>query len=124
MVHLFGAFVARAYNDLLIVAQVGFGYALYFLAHGGGEEQCVAFFGYAGQYFVDAFRKAHVEHFVGFVEHYVFHGVEAGHAALHEVYQSARGGHDHLGAFAQGTYLALYARTAVDGEYVQAVDVA
>ena len=103
--------------------EIVFGNALDFGAHRGGEEQRVALSRHAGEDFVDAFREAHVEHFVGFVKHDVFNGIELCHTALHEVDQAARSGHDDLGALAQGANLAFDARTAIDGEDVEVVDI-
>ena len=65
--------------------EIVFGNALDFGTHGGGEEQRVALGRHAGEDFVDAFREAHVEHFVGFVKHNVFNGIKLCHTALHEV---------------------------------------
>ena len=104
--------------------QVGLGNALYLLAHGGREEQRVTLGGHAGKDFVDAIGEAHVEHFVGLVEHYILHAIELGHAALHQVDETTGCGYDDLHSFAQGAYLALDAGTAVDSQHMQAVDVA
>ena len=123
VVDVLGPLVARAYDNFLVVVQIVFGDALDVFAHGGREEERIALFGHARQDGVDAVGEAHVEHFVGFVEHDVLHGVELGHAALHEVDEAPGGGHDDLGTLAQGAYLALDARAAVDGQYVQPVDV-
>lgn len=96
VVDVFGTFVARTYHNFFVVVEVAFGYALNFLAHGGRKEQGVALGGHTGQYFVDALGEAHVEHFVGLVEHHVLNGVETGHATVHEVDEAAGGGHYHL----------------------------
>ena len=94
MVHVLGALVAAAHHDLLRVVQVALGYALYLAAHRSREEQRVAVVGYALQNGVDALREAHVEHFVSLVEHHVVGLVKMGYATVHQVYQSARRGHD------------------------------
>ncbi len=67
---------------------------------------------------VDRVDKSHVEHLVGLVEHDGIDIVEVYHPAVDEVDESARCGDDDLHAAAQGSYLALDARAAVDGQYV------
>ena len=91
--------------------------------HGGREEQHLALFGYLGEYFVDAFGEAHVEHLVGFVHDDGVYFVELHHAPVDEVDEPARRGNDDVYPFFQGAYLALDARSAVDGEYLQSFDV-
>ena len=124
VVDVLGAFVARADDDFLVVVEVGEGDALDFLAHGGGEEEGVALGGNARQDCVNALRETHVEHLVGLVEDHVLDVLEAGHTAVHQVDEAARRGHNHLHAAAQGAYLALDARTAIDGQHVEAINVA
>ena len=70
------------------------------------------------QYGVDGFKEAHVEHLVGFVEHHGVYLVELHHSAVDKVNQSAGCGDYNLHtAFAQGAYLALDARAAVDRQH-------
>ena len=72
---------------------------------------------------VDALREAHVEHLVGLVEHHVRHVVEHRFAAVHQVDQASRRGHDDLRAVAQGAYLLLDAGAAVDGHHMDALHI-
>ena len=124
VVDVLGSLVARTDNDFLVVVEVGEGDALDLLAHCGGEKEGVALGGHTCQDFVDALREAHVEHLVGLVEHHVFDVLEAGHTAVHQVDEATRRGHNHLHATTQGADLALDARTAIDGQHVEAVNVA
>ena len=123
MVYVLGSFVAASHHNLLRVVQVVACNLLYFLAHRGREEQRVAVFGHAFEYLVDAFREAHVEHFVGFVEHNVPHGVELCHSAVHQVDKTAGRGHYYLCPVAQRLYLVFDRSAAVYGHDVDAVDV-
>lgn len=104
--------------------QVVLGNAFDVAAHGGGKEQGVALCRNAGQDGIDAFGESHVEHLVSLIEHHVFHLAQAGHAALHQVNQTAGRGHDHLCATFEGADLALYARAAVHGHHVEPVNIA
>ena len=124
VVYELGAFVARAHHDFLVVAQVVLGYLLYFLAHGGREEQGVAFLRHAFQYLVNAFGETHVEHLVGLVEHHVLHQVEPCRLAPHQVNEPARRGHDDLRPAFQGAYLALDIGSAIDGHHAETLDIA
>ena len=83
VVHVLRSFVAAAHHDFLVVVQITFGDALNLRPHGGGEEQCLSVVGDAGQDFVDAVGKAHIEHLVRLVEHDVTHGFKMCHAAIH-----------------------------------------
>ena len=123
VVHVLGALVAAAHHYLLRVGKVVARYFLDLAAHRGREEQRVAVLGHAGQYLVDAFGEAHVEHLVGLVEHYVLDGLELRRAAVHQVDESSRRGYDYLRAVLQGAYLVLNRRASVHWYDVDAADV-
>ena len=69
---------------------------------------------------VDGVDKAHVEHLVGLVENHGVYVVEVYHAAVYQVDEASRRGHDNLDALAEGANLALYRRAAVDGQHLKA----
>ena len=83
VVDVLGTLVARAHHNLLVVAQITFGYALYLAAHGGREEQCVVFLGDALQDGINTLRETHVQHFVRLVQNDIVHIVQLGHTAFH-----------------------------------------
>ena len=120
---VFGAFVFAADDYFAGGVHVLLGDAGDVGGHGGREEQHLALFGYLGEYLVDAVGKSHVEHLVGFVHDDGAHLVEVHHAAVDEVDEATGGGDDDVHAFFQGAYLALDARTSVDGEHFQPLDV-
>ena len=62
---------------------------------------------------VDGIDEAHVEHFVGFIEHHGVHVFQIHYSAVYQVDEASGGGHDNLYAFAQRAYLAFDARAAV-----------
>ena len=108
--------VARTHLYLLRVLEVLSCYGLNLLAHGGREEQCAVLLGYAAEDFVQVFLETHCEHFIGLVQYHVSHRGEVGGTALHQVYESARCGHEHVYATLEGTDLCLYAGTSVHGQ--------
>ena len=57
--------------------------------------------------------KAHVQHFVGFVQHHGFHGAHINGAALVMVHQAARRGHNDLAALLQLFGLPLHICAAI-----------
>ena len=123
VVDVLGTFVARSDDDLLVVVEIVLRDGLYLLAHGGREKQGVAVSGHALKDLVDAFREAHVEHFVGLIKHDVVDLVELCHATFHQIDETAGGSHDDLHAVAQGMDLCLDRCSAVDGHNVHAVDI-
>ena len=67
----------------------------------------------------DTLGETHVEHLVRLVKHDVANGVEVRLAALHEVDETARCGHDNLCAVVQGLYLVADTGTSVDSHDVE-----
>ena len=124
VVDVFSTFVSRADDNFLIVSEVVFGDALNFFSHGGGKEERVSFFGHAGKNLIDAFGKAHVQHFVGFVQHNVFDRIQARHTAVHQINQTTRCRHDDLSAFLQVANLTFNATATIDRNDMQMVNVA
>jgi len=82
--------------------------------HGSREEQSLARVGRSGHDKVDVIDKAHVQHFIGFVEDDGRNVAQVDSAALHVVDEAARGGDDDLRALAQAAQLAFHILTAVD----------
>ena len=124
VVDILGAFISRPHHNLFVVVEITLGNALNLTAHCGRKKQRIALGRPTGQDFVDAIGETHVEHLVSFVKHHVLNIVELGHATMHKVDESTRCGHDDLYAFAQTAYLALNARAAIDGQNLEAVNVA
>ena len=114
VIDVLGTLVARADNDFAVVVQVFLGNALDFAAHRGREHQRVALRGQLLENFVDALRKTHVEHFVGFVEHHASHVAQVGLLAVHEVDESAWRGHDNLRTVLERANLLHHRRAAID----------
>ena len=123
VVHLLRALVSRAHYDLLCVAEVVLADALNLLAHCCREEQRVAVVWHSGKDSVDALSESHVEHFVSFIEHHVFHAAEVCHSALHEVDKASWRRHDDLYALLQLANLGFDACTSIYGKHVQPIDI-
>ena len=92
--------------------------------HSGTEEQHLALVGHMLEYLVDIIDKTHVEHLVGLIKNYSSHVVEFYHSTPNQVLQSAGGGDYHLNTALDGLDLRFDARTAVDCQHLQPVDVA
>ena len=120
VVDVFGALVARTNHDFSVVVQVGLGDALNLAAHRSREHQRSALLGQMFENLVDALREAHVQHLVGLVEHHVAHAGEVGDAAVHQVDESARRGHDDLCTALHRANLLHHRRAAIDGHHVHA----
>ena len=123
MLHVACAFILTPDSDFLCVVQVFFGDARYFGAHGSGEQKRVTFLRNVCKNSIDAVRKSHVQHFICLVHHYILDGGEGNGFALHEVEQASWSGHYDMHTAFQGTYLAFNGRTAIYGQYPQAVNV-
>ena len=124
VVHVLGALVARAHDDGLVVLQVLLCHALHVAAHCSREHQRRVTLRECLENLVDSLREAHVQHLVGLVEHDVRHVLQVGEAAVLQVEESSRCGHDDLCPLAQCPHLRLDGRSAVDRLYVQPVDIA
>ena len=123
MVHVFCPLVAAAYDYLFVVVQILFCYSFYLAAHRGREHQRGVLFGQCVENLVDAVCKAHIQHFVGLVEYYVGHVLQMRYAAIFQVDESARRGHNDLHALFERAYLRFDGRPAIDGLHVYAVQV-
>ena len=73
------------------------------LRDGRREHQCPAILAGRVEYFFEIFAKAHVEHFIGFVEHRCTEIFEIKRAAFEMIAQTARGANDDMCAAAQLT---------------------
>ena len=100
--------------DDLRVMEEGFRQLLNGLGHGSREQQGLTGAGRGGHDEVDVFDKAHVQHFVGFVEDDRRNMAQADGAALHVVDEAARRGDDDLRRFAQAAQLPFHILTAVN----------
>ena len=92
----------------------GFGQLLDRFRHGSEKSRVWRVLGVAHDK-VDVIDKAHVQHFIGFVEDDGRNVAQVDGAALHVVDEAARGGDDDLRAFSQAAQLAFHILTAVDG---------
>ena len=92
----------------------GFGQLSDRFRHGSREEQGLARVGRRCHDEVDVIDKAHVQHFIGFVEDDGRNVAQVDGAALHVVDETARGGNDDLRAFPQAAQLAFHILTAVN----------
>ena len=122
MPHVGRAFVARSDHYLHRIVHIFLSYPPYFGGHSGREHQHLALLRHMAEDIVDRVEKSHIEHLVGLVEDHGVHTREVHYSAIDQVDKSAGGGHDDLHAGAQRAYLALDARTAVDGEHTQLRD--
>ena len=123
MVHVFSAFVARAHHNLLMVFQIVASHAFHLAAHRSREHERVVFGRQCLENVVDSVGKAHVQHLVGLVEHDVLNVFQMRVAAVLQVDESSRRGHDNLYTLAQGPHLLFDGSTAIDGLDVYAVHV-
>ena len=96
------------------VADVGFDQVLDGAFDGGGEEQGLAISGQGGHDALDGGQEAHVEHAVGFIQHQDVHVAESDEIAAQKIVETAGGGDQHLGAFANGLQLRVFADAADD----------
>ena len=82
--------------------------------HGGGEQHSLAFLRNLCQHRFDVLAEAHVQHFIGFVQHDRFQVVQLQGTAA-EVVKDTSGSADHqIGTVFQLVDLAFHAGTAVD----------
>ena len=123
VVHVLRTLIARADDNFLMVVQISLGNTFHFAAHRSREHQRIVFSGQRLENLVDILREAHVQHFVGLVEHDVRHLLQVGIATVLQVNQSAWRSHDDLHPFPERPHLRLYRRTAVDGLHVNAIHV-
>ena len=119
MAYVFSAFIARAHHNFLGIFHESLGNLGYLGRHCSREEEHLAVLGHMRQNVVDRIDKAHVEHFVGFIEHDGVHVLELHYTTVYEVDETARSGHNDLDAFLERTDLALDARAAVDWQYLE-----
>ncbi len=117
MAYVFGALVFGSDNYFFRFMHEGGSNACDFFGHGGREHEHFALFRNVCQDVVYGIYETHVEHFVGFVEHYGVYRFEFYHATVDQVDEAPGGGHYYLHAFAQSADLALDTRAAVDGQY-------
>ena len=123
MIHILGSLVARTDNDFLRVVQILLGHPLHFAAHRGRKHQRVVLIGQRLEDFVDCVRETHVEHLVGFVEHYIAYILQLGKATVLQVYQTARGGHDDLHPLLQRANLRLDGGATIDSLHMDTLHV-
>ena len=123
MLHILGAFVLVACDELNWVVHELFGYTGYLFRHSGREHQHLTLFRHMLKYLFYIVEEAHVNNFVSLVEYDRMYLVEFDLAAFDKVNQTTRGGYNHLHTLAQRTYLAVDTRTAVDRQYTKIVDI-
>ena len=88
--------------------------------HRGGEQRGLARLRRFGKYAFNVLAEAHVQHFVGLVQHGDFHAVQRQRAAVQVIHHAAGRAHDDLNAHFQRAKLALDRLPAVYGQHVQA----
>ena len=113
--------VSASYNNLLVVVEVALGNPLHLLAHRSREQQGVTVSRHILEYLVYGVGKAHIEHFVGLIEHHILYVVALHHPTVHEVNETSWRGNDNLHAMSERAYLRLYRRTTIHGSDMQAV---
>ena len=123
MVHVFRSLIAASHHNLLVVVQIVSRYFLNLPAHRRREEERISVGRYALEYLVDAVGKAHVEHFIGLIEHHIRYVFEFSNATVHQINETPRCGHDNLHAMPQRTNLRFDRRSAIDGHHMQAIDI-
>ena len=64
--------------------------------HGCGEQHCLSFGGCGTKNLFDVFCKAHVEHFIGFIEHHDAHTVESERLAGDVIERASRSRNHHV----------------------------
>ncbi|MCY1528762.1 hypothetical protein D9M68_638790 [compost metagenome] len=126
MDHQVGLFDARdglglgSDPDVLRIAQVTLGDRTDRRRQGGGEQHALAAFREGFEDHFEVVHEAELEHLVRLVQHQLLHGGEHLVVTTQVVAETAGGGHDDLGALAQGLELRAHGRAAVDGDHVQA----
>ena len=103
--------------------QVFLGNSLDFAAHRSRKHQRIPFFGQMLENFVDTLRKAHVEHFVGLIEHDFTHVAQIGFLPIDKVDESAWRSYYNLCTVAQRANLLHDRRAAIDCHDVYAREV-
>ncbi len=73
--------------------------------HGCGEQHCLAHFWQFAKNTADGWRKAKVQHLVGFVQYHCCCGVQLDAAGAHVVFQTARSGDHNVQTSGQGAQL-------------------
>ena len=81
---------------------------------GGGEHHQLAVAGRGLDNFADILHKAHLQHFVGLVQHHGVNPVQFERAAVHVVQQPPRGGHHDLGLAPEPGKLFVHGLAAVN----------
>ena len=107
MLHVARTFVLASDGDLFCIVKVVLRNTGYFRAHSGREKQCVTFLWNICQDGIDTVRKAHIEHFVRFVHHYVCDSGKRYRFAFHQVEESPRCGNNDMHTPFQAAYLAV-----------------
>ena len=123
MVYILRPLVLVANNNLVGIGEVVLGDTGNLLAHGSREEQCVTVARNILEDTVYAVGKAHVEHLVSLIKHYITHGREIHHSTFHEVDESARGSHDDVHAFSDIAYLVFDGGTTIHGHHAQSLHI-
>ena len=112
----FGGDVFRVQFDDDRVFEVSLGEGFDFRRHGGTEEQGLVFVNEAGKDKLDIGEEAHVEHFVGFIQH---EGLDVGErqgAVVEQVDETAGGGDENVDAVGKFAFLDIHWKAAIDGK--------
>ena len=117
MPHILGAGVAGAHDNLFGILHKPLCYAVHLVGHSGREHKHRAVLGNMAQDIVYGINKAHVQHFIGLVEHNSMHALELYHPAVDKIDKTSGGSNNNLHALPQGAYLAFDAAAAVHGKH-------
>src|SRR5690606_37738643 len=117
------AALAAVQADFLRVTHVLAGDSAHAGGHGGGEQGLLGVFRHFLEYGIEVVGKAHLEHFIGFVEYQETHVLELDAATTHVVGQAAGGGDDDMGASLQCLELRSEGGAAVQGQHGKAAHV-
>lgn len=100
----------------LRVAQKPFAQLAYGRRHGGGKQHALAVGRGLLKDGFNIFAKAHVQHFIGFIQYDQGCRVQLQRTALQVVDEPAGGAHNHLHAFFQRTELSFNGLAAINGQ--------
>ena len=110
-------------QDFRRVFQISLGNALDLRRHGRREQRHLTLRRHLLQNPFHVFEEAHVEHFVGFIQHHHADRAEIQRAALQVIHHPTGRADYHMRATTQAGQLRLVSLTAIDGQHMEARDV-
>ena len=123
VVYVLRSFILRTDGNFLRIVKISLSNTGDFRAHRSREHQSIAVGWHFLQNSIDAIGKAHVQHFVCFIHHYVTDGFQLRYFSLDKVDKASRSSDNDMYALLQAFDLALDGRTSINGYYLQVGDI-